>query len=155
MTFEPEPSDLRWLELALELSAHCAPSSTAYSVGTVIVSAAGDEMARGFSREIDALAHAEEAALGRLRADDPRLPTATVYCTLEPCSERRSRQPTCATRLIRAGVSRVVILRREPARFIAAPNGVGLLRGAGIRVDEFPADVSIGPTTRSRSLVPW
>ena len=79
------------LRHAIELSRKCAPSPTAYSVGAVIVDAAGNEIASGFSRDTDPYVHAEESALRRLAAGDPRLAGATVYSTLEPCTERRSR----------------------------------------------------------------
>ena len=49
------------------------PSTTAFSVGAVIVDAAGEEIAWGYSRETDDHVHAEESALAKLAADDPRL----------------------------------------------------------------------------------
>src|SRR3984885_10930219 len=69
-----DSADERWMRLAIELAWQCPPSPTAYSVGAVIVDARGDEISRGFSREGgDPLVHAEESALGKLAADDPRL----------------------------------------------------------------------------------
>jgi diaminohydroxyphosphoribosylaminopyrimidine deaminase / 5-amino-6-(5-phosphoribosylamino)uracil reductase len=127
------------MRLAVALAGKCPPSETAFSVGAVIVDADGRELARGFSREGgDPLVHAEEAALGKLSPRDPRLAGATVYSTLEPCSERQSRPLTCTQLIIAAGVARVVIAWREPALFVADARGYELLCGAGIAVDELP-----------------
>ena len=127
------------MQLAVALAGECPPSETAFSVGAVIVDAHGRELARGFSREGgDPLVHAEEAALGKLSPGDPRLAGATVYSTLEPCSERQSRPLTCTQLIIAAGVRRVVIAWREPALFVADARGYELLSGAGVAVDELP-----------------
>ena len=93
-------------------------------------------MSRGFSREGgDPLVHAEESALGKLAAGDPRLAGATIYSTLEPCSQRKSRPRTCTQLIIAAGLRRVVIAWREPALFVADAQGYELLAAAGLEVD--------------------
>lgn len=73
--------------------------------------------------------HAEIEALA---ACDKRPRGATVYITLEPCSHT-GKTPPCTEALIRAGVARVVVARRDPHR---AVNGRGIrrLRSAGIDV---------------------
>ncbi|MDT7667514.1 MAG: hypothetical protein QOC74_297, partial [Pseudonocardiales bacterium] len=43
-------TDQRWLTRAIELSKRCPPVDRAYSVGAVIVSDDGEELAYGFSR---------------------------------------------------------------------------------------------------------
>lgn len=131
-------TDRDWLVRAIELSKRCPPSETAFSVGAVIVGADGEVLSEGFSREVDAVNHAEEAALGKLAADDPRLRTATVYSTLEPCGQRASRPHPCAELLVAAGVARVVMAWREPSLFVAACQGTELLTAAGIEVVELP-----------------
>ncbi|MGH3266879.1 MAG: dCMP deaminase [Trebonia sp.] len=131
--------DERWMRLAVSLARQCPPSATAFSVGAVIVDAAGAELSRGFSREGgDSVVHAEEAALGKLSPGDPRLAGATVYSTLEPCSRRRSRPRTCTELIIAAGLRRAVIAWREPALFVADAQGFELLSRAGLTVDELP-----------------
>jgi diaminohydroxyphosphoribosylaminopyrimidine deaminase/5-amino-6-(5-phosphoribosylamino)uracil reductase len=131
--------DERWMRLAIELAWQCPPSPTAYSVGAVLVDADGDEISRGFSREGgDPVVHAEESALGKLAADDPRLAGATMYSTLEPCSQRKSRPRTCTELIIAAGLRRVVIAWREPALFVADAQGCELLSRAGLTVTELP-----------------
>jgi pyrimidine deaminase RibD-like protein len=133
------PGDDRWMSLAIDLAWQCPPSSGAYSVGAVIVATDGTELSRGFSREgDDPHAHAEESALGKLSPGDPRLPGATIYSTLEPCSQRKSRPRTCTDLIIASGIRRVVIAWREPALFVADCQGYELLRQAGLMVTELP-----------------
>jgi diaminohydroxyphosphoribosylaminopyrimidine deaminase/5-amino-6-(5-phosphoribosylamino)uracil reductase len=133
------PHDRRWLERAVALSRRCPPASGAYSVGAVIVGDGdGEEIAYGFSREVDDRVHAEESALAKIPADDARLPAATLYSTLEPCSQRASRPRTCTQLILDARIRRVVIAWREPALFVADCRGVELLAAAGVAVVELP-----------------
>jgi diaminohydroxyphosphoribosylaminopyrimidine deaminase/5-amino-6-(5-phosphoribosylamino)uracil reductase len=138
MTGQATPTDLRWLRRAIALSRRCPPSLAAYNVGAVIVAADGNEIASGYSRDTSPYVHAEESALGRLAAGDPRLAGATIYSTLEPCTERRSRPRPCANLILAAGLPRVVIAWREPALFVADCQGVERLRAAGVTVLEIP-----------------
>ena len=143
--------DARWMRLAVKLAWLCQPSATAYSVGAVIVAADGTELSRGFSRDSDRVVHAEESALGKLAPGapgapgapdapgDPRLPGATIYSTLEPCSRRKSRPRSCTELIIASGIRRVVIAWREPALFVADCRGYELLEQAGVEVTELPA----------------
>jgi diaminohydroxyphosphoribosylaminopyrimidine deaminase / 5-amino-6-(5-phosphoribosylamino)uracil reductase len=132
-------NDDRWMRLAIELAWQCPPSETAYSVGAVIVAADGTELSRGFSRENDPVVHAEESALGKLSPGDPQLPGATIYSTLEPCSQRKSRPRTCTQLIIASGIRRAVIAWREPSLFVADGQGYELLEQAGLDVTELPA----------------
>lgn len=128
-------NDRQWMERAIELSRLCPRVPNAYSVGAVIVDAGGNELATGYSREDDPVVHAEESALGKL--DD--VPSgATIYSTLEPCSERKSRPLTCTRLILSAGIQRVVIAWREPDLFVADCQGVELLTAAGVEVVELP-----------------
>ena len=143
--------DARWMRLAVELAWLCPPSDSAYSVGAVIVAADGTELSRGFSRESNPVMHAEESALAKLgpgapgapdasdAPGDPRLPGATIYSTLEPCSQRKSRPCSCTELIIASGIRRVVIAWREPALFVADCQGYELLEQAGLEVTELPA----------------
>ncbi|GAA5083966.1 pyrimidine deaminase RibD-like protein [Thermocatellispora tengchongensis] len=132
--------DLRRLRLATDLAALCPPSRTAFSVGALIVAADGTELSRGHSREGgDPHVHAEEAALAKLAPDDPRLATATIYSSLEPCCRRASRPRPCAELIIAAGIRRVVIAWREPDTFVSDCQGARVLAEAGVTVVELPA----------------
>ncbi|MEV0693164.1 dihydrofolate reductase family protein [Streptomyces sp. NPDC050388] len=135
----PAAADHHWLALACELAAQCPPSETAFSVGAVVVAADGTELARGHSREGgDPVVHAEEAALAKIDPTDPRLATATVYSSLEPCARRASRPAPCARLILDAGVRRVVTAWREPDTFVADADGSGVLAAGGARVVVLP-----------------
>ena len=134
----PTAADHRWLAVACELAAECPPSQTAFSVGAVVVAADGTELARGHSRESDPVSHAEEAALAKVERGDPRLETATVYSSLEPCARRASRPAPCALLILDAGVRRVVTAWREPDTFVTAADGSGLLASEGAEVLVIP-----------------
>lgn len=145
---QPSAADRHWLELACDLAAQCPPSRTAFSVGAVIVAADGTELARAHSREgDDPVAHAEEAALAKLAPGDPRLATATVYSSLEPCARRSSRPSPCARLILDAGVRRVVTAWREPDTFVVGADGNALLTAEG-------ADVVVLPEYEARATAP-
>ncbi|MEU9213574.1 dihydrofolate reductase family protein [Streptomyces sp. NPDC048415] len=141
-------TDRRWLALACELAGLCPPSRTAFSVGAVVVAADGTELARGYSREgDDPVVHAEEAALAKIDPADPRLGSATVYSSLEPCARRASRPAPCARLILDAGVRRVVTAWREPDTFVAGADGNGLLVAEGADVVVLPEyeDLAVTP----------
>ncbi|WP_279583280.1 cytidine/deoxycytidylate deaminase family protein [Fodinicola feengrottensis] len=127
--------DHRWLAAAIELSESCPPSRTAFSVGAYVVDADDTVLATGYSREGDPVVHAEEVALLKLPGVD--LAGATVYSSLEPCSQRASRPVSCARLILRAGVGRVVFGWREPAIFTDC-DGAEILRTGGVDVMEIP-----------------
>jgi len=144
---DTDTDDHRWMRYAIELAHKCPPAEAAYSVGAVIVDANGSEIATGYSRETDPQVHAEESALAKLDSHDPRLAGATIYSTLEPCSQRASRPKPCTQLILDAGIPRVVIAWREPALFVANCVGVELLRERGVAVTELPdlADDAMAP----------
>jgi pyrimidine deaminase RibD-like protein len=135
MPDRPAERDRRWLEHAIELSKQCPPSTTAFSVGAVIVSADDEIIATGYSREGDPHDHAEETALAKM-VGDPRLASSTMYSSLEPCSKRSSHPLTCTQLILSAGIPRVVLAWREPDIFVDC-EGAELLRAAGCEVIEF------------------
>ena len=75
--------------------------------------------------------HAEEQAL-EIAGETAR--SATAYITLEPCGARSSDAPSCAERLVRAGVSRVVIACDDPSP-LASGLGSERLAAAGIALE--------------------
>ncbi|MQA84058.1 MAG: 5-amino-6-(5-phosphoribosylamino)uracil reductase [Streptosporangiales bacterium] len=131
---DPTQADRLWLRKAIELSRNCPPSTTAFSVGAIIVDADG-VVATGYSRERDPRDHAEEAALTKVAPADPRLAGATLYSSLEPCSSRASRPRSCTELILAAGIRRVVFAWREPAIFVD-PRGARNLSDAGVEVVE-------------------
>lgn len=145
----PGGADERYLAWAVEMSRMSPPSPNAFSVGAVVVSAGGEVLATGYSREGDPGDHAEEAALRKLGATvaddgsapphpDPRVRGATVYSSLVPCGVRASRPITCARHIIGAGISRVVYAWDEPPLF-APGDGADRLREAGVELVWVPA----------------
>lgn len=134
-----DPDHQYWMTRAIALAEMCPVVEGAFSVGAVIVGADGEEIATGYSRETDLKVHAEESALDKLAADDPRLATATIYSTLEPCSERatKTRLP-CTDRILQARIPTVVIAWREPSTFVEDCVGVEKLQQEGVTVVELP-----------------
>jgi tRNA(adenine34) deaminase len=104
-------TDEEWMQLALT-EATLAAEHGDIPVGAVLVSATGDELARGHNRRevgADPTAHAEILALreAALKQGHWRLEGATLYVTLEPC-------PMCAGALVNARVKRVVSGAHDP-----------------------------------------
>ena len=131
-------ADYRWMTKAIALSHKCPPSEGAYSVGAIIIDRDGDEIASGYSREGgDLHVHAEEAALAKVDQKE-RLIGGTIYSSLEPCSQRRSRPLTCTQHILDSGLARVVIAWHEPSLFVADCQGVEMLKAAGLTVVEIP-----------------
>ncbi|GIM94890.1 deaminase [Paractinoplanes toevensis] len=127
----------RWMSHAVALAHRSPRSATAFAVGAVLVDERGTEISAGWSRDIDPLVHAEESALLKA-AGDPRLATATLYSTLEPCSKRAHRpDATCAALILAARIPRVVIAWREPDVFVTC-EGVALLIAGGVEILEVP-----------------
>ncbi|WP_020392327.1 deaminase [Kribbella catacumbae] len=132
-----ELDDRKWLRQAIDLSRSCPPSETAFSVGAIIVSADGEVLSEGYSRETDPHDHAEEVAIAKLADTGASLADGTIYTSLEPCSKRASRPRTCTELIIAAGIGRVVLAWREPSLFVDC-EGVELLTTAGLQVIEYP-----------------
>ncbi|HEV7348923.1 bifunctional diaminohydroxyphosphoribosylaminopyrimidine deaminase/5-amino-6-(5-phosphoribosylamino)uracil reductase RibD [Telluribacter sp.] len=79
-------------------------------------------------------AHAEVEAVrdALARGNEPLLPQATVYVTLEPCSHV-GKTPPCADLLVEKKVKRVVVCNDDPNPLVAG-KGLQRLREAGIDV---------------------
>ncbi len=118
----------RALELARKGEGYTRPNPL---VGAVIVKG-GEVIAEGYHAryggphaEAVALARAGEAARG-----------ADLYVNLEPCVDFPGKKtPSCAERIIAAGIRRVVIAVRDPNPHVGG-KGVERLRAAGIEVIE-------------------
>ncbi|RNL86086.1 dCMP deaminase [Halostreptopolyspora alba] len=130
-------ADTGWLRSAIALSRHCPPSTSAFSVGAFVVDAGGEVVADGYSRRDDRHEHAEEAALASVDPADPRLRTATLYSSLEPCTRRATRPRSCSELILDTPIPRIVFAWREPAVFVDC-DGAERLREAGRTVVEVP-----------------
>ena len=105
------PQDERFMRRALELAQRAQDEHAEVPVGAVLVQD-GEILGEGWNHNIgthDPTAHAEIGALrdaGR-RAQNHRLPGATLYVTLEPCA-------MCAGAIVHARVARVVFAADDP-----------------------------------------
>jgi pyrimidine deaminase RibD-like protein len=104
-------------------------------VGVVIVKD-GKILATGFRGESGKGAHGEYCALKKLNGTDVQ--GATVYTTLEPCSERDPPKKSCTDRLINAKVARVVSGSADKDESVY---GHSTLVEAGIEIGFFPHDL--------------
>jgi len=106
-----EVSDIDFMRLALA-EARAAEAAGEVPVGAIVVSPAGEIIARGNNevlRTSDPTAHAEVVALreaGRTLANY-RLTGCTLFCTLEPCA-------MCAGAILHARIARLVFATRDP-----------------------------------------
>ncbi|MEP7729732.1 tRNA adenosine(34) deaminase TadA [Marinomonas primoryensis] len=111
--------DQYWMERALELAAKAA-SENEIPVGAIIV--LNDEViGEGYNAPIflcDPTAHAEIQAIRMAcqKMKNYRLPGATLYVTLEPCS-------MCAGAMIHARIDRVVYAAMEPKSGVVESQG--------------------------------
>ncbi len=121
--------DARWMRLALVLGrrglGRVWPNP---AVGCVIVKD-NRVLGRGWTKD-GGRPHAETIALAQAGA---AARGATVYVTLEPCAHT-GKTPPCATALIDAGVSRIVVALQDPDPRVAG-RGLKMLRKAGIEVN--------------------
>jgi len=133
--------DEDYLTMALEATQSCQDVSF-YGVGCVVVTPEG-RVFKGFTgeeRHSKSLGsrqkHAEEIAIEKARRQGVSLKGATLYSTLEPCSERRSGLTPCVAMIISSGITRVVYGAKEPyhpdLKIIC--RGDRMLREAGIEV---------------------
>ncbi|MCL1920060.1 MAG: bifunctional diaminohydroxyphosphoribosylaminopyrimidine deaminase/5-amino-6-(5-phosphoribosylamino)uracil reductase RibD [Kiritimatiellaeota bacterium] len=125
-----DAKETRWLRRALTL-ARKAEGRTRPNppVGAVVVKR-GRVIGEGFHARAGQ-PHAEVEALDACRAS-PR--GATLYVTLEPCSTT-GRTPPCTERIIRDGITRVVVGCPDPNPRHAGA-GLAALAAAGIAVSE-------------------
>ncbi|MBR7832011.1 dihydrofolate reductase family protein [Actinospica durhamensis] len=150
-------SDEELLRLTIELSRSCPPVLKAYSVGAIIAAPDGSVLSTGYSREPryglgdPSANHAEEVAIAKLGYEDPRLRTATLYTSLEPCSPRASRPRSCTDHILAAGIPRVVLGWREPT-LLAVCDGVERLSAAGVEVLE-PAGFAAAVAEVNRAVL--
>lgn len=142
-----EPNDMHFMREAVEqarLSADrqhgdpkCPPA-----VGVVVVGKGGAILARAHrsERDYDYDCHAEYVALIR-KLRGKRIPGATLYTTLEPCTDvRRPGKIDCAERVVKSGVSEVVVGMLDPDVRVCA-KGWLYLESKGVRVRRFPAQL--------------
>ena len=132
--------DCVFLRFALHEAEKCAGIQY-YGVGCLI--SGPNVSSRGYTGELThehqgqiKMRHAEEVAILRAEERGISLVGATLYTTLEPCSERLSGLPSCTSRIIDAGITRVVFGAHEPydPELKIECKGARILKEAGIEV---------------------
>lgn len=108
--------DIRWMARALEM-ADAASAAGEVPVGAVVVRD-GELLGEGFNQPVtchDPSAHAEIVALRAAAAGQHnyRLPGATLYVTIEPCT-------MCFGAIMHARIARLVYGAREPRAGVCA-----------------------------------
>jgi tRNA(adenine34) deaminase len=125
VTPDPGATDIRWMQHALKLADKAALQEEV-PVGAVVVR--GDELlGEGWNQVIraaDPTAHAECVALraAAAKVDNYRLPEATLYVTLEPCT-------MCVGAMVHARIKRLVFAAREPRAGVVVSQGRALEAG--------------------------
>lgn len=128
--------DLHYLREAVKISRRCTPSLTSYCVGAVVVAHDGRSFA-GYTHETSTTHHAEQEAIAKAISAGADLRGATIYSSMEPCSERSSEPESCSALILRHGFARVVFALYEPDCFVSC-HGALDLREHGVEVDVYP-----------------
>lgn len=132
----------KFMELALEEARKCEGTTTAFSVGALLVKD-GKILSTGYSRELPGNTHAEQCALEKYFAKNNgvrEVPEGTeLYTTMEPCSERLSGNLPCVDRILEAGTIKTVFVGvLEPDTFVSNNTGKKKLTDAGIEYIHIP-----------------
>lgn len=132
--------DRHYLQMAIDESRKCTPSSSSYCVGAVIVTT-DNKIFTGYTHETSPTHHAEQEAILKALAAGAELREATIYSSMEPCSSRKSEPESCSELIIRHEFRRVVFALYEPACFVCCQGALNLRRhGIEVTVDDALAD---------------
>jgi pyrimidine deaminase RibD-like protein len=121
-------------------------SGTHPAVGCVILDKNGRIIVQAFRNEDAGKgkngSHAEVNALRKLRKKGEMLKMHALISTLEPCSFRRCKDNiSCARRVVRSGVKRVIIGSLDPGIGVRG-RGAQLLQTRGIHFSMFPEELN-------------
>lgn len=134
--------DRELMARALEVSHNSPPRDSCYRVGAVIKSVKG-ELFEGYTLETSPTHHAEQAAIHKALLAGVDLKGATIYASMEPCSQRSSEPESCSQLIIRYGFHRALFALYEPSHFVEC-HGAENMRRAGVEVccmDDFAKEV--------------
>lgn len=132
----------KYMELAVEQAAKCSPTTTAFSVGAVLVN--GTEiLSVGYSRELPGNTHAEQCALEKYfaKTGQSNVPPGTVlYTTMEPCSFRLSGNDPCVQRVLaqKGNITAVFVGVMEPDTFVKNNTSYQILTDQQIEYIQIP-----------------
>jgi pyrimidine deaminase RibD-like protein len=111
----------------------------------------GKELGKAFRGETGSGDHAEYGLLEKKLAHD-NVAGATLYTTLEPCTERNPPKLHCAARIHTRRLGRVVIGMLDPNQRICG-QGIRELRSYGIDVDLFPSKLMAQVEDQNREFI--
>lgn len=122
----------KYMELAIQEASKCGPTTTAFSVGAVLVNGV-KILSTGYSRELPGNTHAEQCAMEKYfeKSGERELPEGTlIYTTMEPCSYRLSGNEPCVQRIIsmQGKIKTVFVGVLEPDTFVKNNTSFNLLR---------------------------
>ncbi|MFR9504298.1 MAG: dihydrofolate reductase family protein [Rikenellaceae bacterium] len=124
--------DILYMERAIEISRNCCPSQSSYCVGAVIITSTG-EIFEGYTHETSPTHHAEQEAVKKALQAGADLRGATIYSSMEPCSQRSSEPESCSAIIIRHRFARALFALYEPSCFVCC-NGALNMRNTGVEV---------------------
>ena len=151
-------ADEYWMRRALVLAQQSLTLSNPNPrVGCVIVGAAGQLLAQGYTQTAGGL-HAEAQALAHAAAQHIDVRGASLYVTLEPCSHF-GRTPPCVDAIVQAGLGRVIAAVQDPNPQVAGL-GFARLSAAGIALTQgvLAAEaraLNLGFFSRMQRQQPW
>lgn len=138
--------DRRFMDAAIRMGRrHLGLTRPNPSVGAVVVRPGpdGPEVVGRGTTARGGRPHAERIALAEA---GEKARGATLYVTLEPCSQHGKPTPGCAEAILEAGIARVVTAQEDPDSRVAG-RGHAMLRAAGVEVV-----VGVGAAEAERGL---
>jgi diaminohydroxyphosphoribosylaminopyrimidine deaminase / 5-amino-6-(5-phosphoribosylamino)uracil reductase len=125
-----KPRDHYWMGLALQIARQGQGSVEPNPMVGCVVVCDDQLIGSGYHQRFGG-PHAEVNALGQ--CDPAKLPSSTVYVTLEPCSHH-GKTPPCVDLLVKHRPARVAVAMKDPFPAVAGA-GIAKLREHGIQVE--------------------
>lgn len=125
-------NDVELMQRVVEISRRSPQRASCYRVGAIIKTKSG-EIFEGYTLETSPTHHAEQAALHKALQAGADVEGATIYSSMEPCSQRSSEPESCSQLIIRHKMSRALFALYEPSHFVEC-HGAENLRRAGVEV---------------------
>ena len=132
----------KYMEMAIAEADKCGPTTTAFSVGAVIVNGT-EVLSTGYSRERPGNTHAEQCALEKYfeKTGERTVPPGSIiYTTMEPCSLRLSGNEPCVQRILglNGNISTVFVGVMEPDTFVKNNTSLSMLEEHNIDYIQIP-----------------
>lgn len=131
-----------WMERAVEMAGlsetEAGKDEASPKVGAVAIGPDGELLAEAHRGQFNPGEHAEYGVIKQLQPGD--LTGATLFTTLEPCTERGAPKVPCASRLIKEDVAVVYIGTLDPDPRVQEL-GWKALRDAGVELRDFDSDL--------------